>query len=233
MTELMLLLVFMSIAFTFLSKDEARKDIPQVQKELEEAKRLLVQRDSTIRSLRQEVASLKAENRRLNEYIAQLTGPETLTPQADFPPKSYGIEQLRVIAREQRMIIAALQRQVQEMTKRLNGGKAPGLPICTLTRGFLLAFTLKPDGNISGVPGWSQEVGFILANSGGLPELSSGRNLSLEQFSSAADKVKSFGMAQSQPCTFRVSYRRETTDAAVFEQQLRALGGYFYVAQVR
>jgi cob(I)alamin adenosyltransferase len=234
LTELMLLLVFMSIAFTFLSKDEAKRDIPKVQRDLEEAQAALKEKSRQLAIARQRIQDLQEENHRLNEYIKELTGAtNSISPNAEFPPPGYGLDRLRALAREQRSIISALQRQIGDLQKKVNGGRAPGLPICTVTNGYLINFTLEADGNITGAPGWKSEMAFAVNEISGAQELASGRSLRLTELSASAAKVKSWGLRQVPPCTVRVSYARKTTDAGIFERQLKILGDYFYVGRAR
>lgn len=234
-TELLLLLVFMSIAFTFLSKEEGKRNIPLVQRQRDEARAELKIRTKELALAKAQVNALQQENERLNGYIKALTSSATsIAPDiSPFPPPGYGIEQLRALAREQRTIITALQGQIRELQTRLNGGKAPGLPICTVTSGFMINFALEADGSFVGAPGWKSEMAFAVQDIDGVEVLASGRNLNAAQFAAEGAKVKAWGLKQSQPCTVRVSYARNTTDAGIFERQLKALGDAFYVGRSR
>jgi hypothetical protein len=235
LTELMLLLVFMSLAFTFLAKDEGKIEIPRVQRELDEKKLELKQLTKELAAVKKSLVAVQQENDRLDEYIKELTGSaDSISPDSNtFPPSTYGIEQLRALAREQRSIIVALQQQISALQTKINGGKAPGLPICTITNHYLVLFTLEADGTFVGAPGWSQEMAFATRDVPGLDQLTSRRALNPDEFNAAAAKVKAWGVSQSQPCTVRVSYTRHTTDAGIFERQLNALGNFFYKAQAQ
>ena len=85
MTELLLLLVFMAVAFAFLSKEEDLREIPLIKKELEEIK----QENQTLRAKN---AALIAERDELRERVAYLDQrlkellPEGLPPAPNNEP---------------------------------------------------------------------------------------------------------------------------------------------------
>ena len=166
-------------------------------------------------------------------YQTNLLGSSTsITPDAAYPPPAYNLNQLRALAREQRAIITGLQQRIAQLEAKANGGTAPGLPICALTAHYLVHFTLEADGTISGAPGWTAEMAFITKDVPGLDQLASRKPLAPDEFRSAAGRVKAWGIAQTQPCTVRVSYSRNTTDAGILERQLSAIGDSFYMTRV-
>ena len=65
LTELMLLLVFMAIAFSFLARDEGRKEVPKLQADLNVQLRINA-------ALRKENAKLKSEKQELERFLKRL-----------------------------------------------------------------------------------------------------------------------------------------------------------------
>ncbi|MEI9993754.1 MAG: hypothetical protein WDM91_04090 [Rhizomicrobium sp.] len=225
----MLLLVFMAITYSFLAKEEGLKDIPLVQKQLREAQ-------SRIAELEGENSTLKAQLQASRERIAELErfirgmgiNPKT------FQPDSGVISSGRIssIAEgQQRLdnanrIIASLQQENGLLRKTL-GGKAPGLPRCLATSGYLIDFTLLADGRIRGAPAW--EAGAEVSALPGVATLASGQPLSLDAFRAAAAQLNAWADVQAEPCRFSIRETHETQNLGTFEGQLTVLERFFYV----
>jgi cell division protein FtsB len=240
-TELMLLLVFMAVTFSFLSKEEDLRDVPQIQKELEETKATNHRLEELIQTLNEERANLLRERDAARREIADLRNQlRELLPDAPPPvpnnPKTGPVPEnmdkwlqarvasLEKIARDLQAENAALRRQIAG-----EGGRAPGLPVCIVTSGYLLTFNFLRDGSISGDRAWDTAADSVALKIPGILTLSSGHALPLNQFQVAAAEVKKWGLSQGQPCTFRVKEKRETMDIDVFDKQLGAAESAFYV----
>jgi cell division protein FtsB len=240
-TELMLLLVFMAVTFSFLSKEEDLQDVPQIQKELEDTKAKNHSLEEQIKNLNEERAILVRNLDSARDKIAGLERQlQELLPDApppvpnnaksvSVPETTYKWLQARVtsfekIARDLQAENAALRKQIVG-----EGGRAPGLPVCIVTSGYLLTFNFLRDGSISGDRAWDTAADSVASKIPGVMALSSGHPLLLNQFRLAAAEVKKWGLSQAQPCTFRVREKRETTDIEVFDKQLAAAESAFYV----
>src|SRR5262249_13449469 len=128
LTEIMLLLVFMAVTFSFLAKEESEKKGPDVRTALTNA---LSERDT----LRHDVANLEdrlavtaPEVERLTRFLKDSTiDPATLKP------------------RGQTITING-----QSYVRTNMEGKAPGHPVCMLDSIYLLNVSLLSDGQIKG-----------------------------------------------------------------------------------
>lgn len=230
-SEIMLLLVFMAIAFSFLAKNEGREAIPRVEQELREAKARIATLEDLVRALRTERDRLKADFKELSEELASRQEPDTtVTPRSETPRLTPDEVKKRVVS------LQALVNELQDENAKLRqmvGGKAPGLPRCLVTSGFMFRFVLLADGHISGSPSWDAGA---LPNPAGLPGvniLSSGMPLGDRELIFAAAQLNHWADSLPQPCRFSVMARRETMDAATFDHQLRVLEGFFYVKRTQ
>jgi hypothetical protein len=121
-----------------------------------------------------------------------------------------------------------LESQIKAIT-----GKAPGLPVCAVPKGFLLRLTVNDDDTITGSKEWGGEADEIALSLPGIPLLSSGRPLTEAAFASATTELRAWGNAQSEPCIFRVHLKRQTRDGDLFEKWFNLVGKAFYWASVR
>lgn len=195
----MLLLVFMAMAFSFLSREEDLREVPAIKKELDEARqenrtlRAQVQKLQRERAeiiadrdkLRAEVEDLK---RQLNELLPDApppvasSGPKILVPEARFRWFQARVGSLEKSARELQLENGALRKQI--------GAKGGiGLPRCIVTSGFLLDLTLLPDGSVSGSPAWDEAAKPVASSLPGIQLLSSGQPLTHTQFVAAGNAL--------------------------------------------
>jgi primosomal protein N'' len=187
-------------------------------------------------------ARLQDVERERNEALARIdvlerrlkelgVNTKTLRPDTDVNLGGMSSQQLKDYVTVLRRMVQDDQVRIAELEKQLKGGKAPGYPICTVTSGYLLSFTLLEDGRITGAPAWDSAAGPIVGKIDGVSTLASGRALTIAEFRSAARKIQDWEGRQTQQCRFRVKALRLTSSAAVYDKQLDALG-YFYPKRV-
>lgn len=206
LTELMLLLVFMAITFSFLAKEEGQKEIPRIQHDLRIA-------EARVRVLEREKAQLKADlhaerlrTADLERFIRSLGYDPRIVPNSGTVPSAN-----------------------RAAADHHTGGNAPGLPRCHNTTGFLFTFAFQADGRIRGMPAWDGTATSTIGNLPGIATIASGKSLSLGEFRSAASKLVSWLDTQNEPCRYSVKVFHETTNISVYESQLSAVEKFFYV----
>lgn len=206
MTELMILLVFMAIAFSFLAKKEGLKEIPRLRYRLEELMHRNAQLKSELATTQQKNIKLKAHVSKLEQFLSEIgIDGKTLEPISNtirFGGKTY---------------------------KRLSG-HAPGRPGCALPSHFLLKFQLLSNDVITGTSLQNQDDGAKWSTMAGFNALASGRPLSLEQFRDAAYKLSHSSGADHGACVFAVKAFRVTNNAETFDAELSLIQQYFYVS---
>jgi hypothetical protein len=235
MTELLLLLVFMAVAFAFLSKEEDLREIPLIKKELEEIK----QENQTLRAKN---AALIAERDELRERVAYLDQrlkellPEGLPPAANNEPMAQIPEsQLRSLRAQNRnldKIARELQGENASLRRQVDG-KGAGWPRCIITNGFLLTLALYGDGSISGAAAWDEAVTSIASKLPGIFSLSSGTPLSKSQFINAGNELIGWANSQDPPCRFSVKLTRLHSNINLYESQLNEVEMFFYARRPR
>jgi hypothetical protein len=240
MTELLLLVVFMALAFAFLSKEEDLRDIPL---ELEQVKQENQRLQSEILSLKRERTALLEEREQLRIRVAELERrlkellPEGLPPAPNNEPMAQIPESELKALRQQNRNLDQIARELRDengMLKRQLGGKGgEGPPKCNVTSGFLLNLDLRGDGSISGTPAWDHAAGSVVAKLPGIALLSSGAPLSGPQFVAARDELNKWADSQAQQCRFSVKARRLHNNISTFEYQLNLILNDFFVTQFR
>lgn len=233
MTELMILLVFMAVTFSFLAREEDLVEIPAAQVRIAELEASLQQAKHDIAVLQKKLQEADAENERLRRALDRLR-PVTPTPNPGQPAMvsvpeptwrqlQAENESLKRIVAQQQKDIADLRRQIKDQ-----GNKAPGLPRCIVTSGFLLTITLQPDGYFRGSKAWDTGAEQQALALPGIERLSSGASLSTAEFRTAATELRKSGEAQEIPCRFTVLVKRETVNVDQYERQLNLLDEMFY-----
>jgi hypothetical protein len=206
MTELMILLVFMAIAFSFLAKKEGLKEIPRLRYRLEELMHQNAKLENELTTTRRENLKLKAHVSKLEQFLSEIgIDGKTLEPISNtirFGGKTY---------------------------KRLSG-HAPGRPGCALPSHFLLEFRLLSNDVIAGTSLQNEDDGTKSSAMAGLNTLASGRPLSLGQFRDAAYKLAHSSGADHGACVFAVKAFRVTNNAKTFDAELSLIQQYFYVS---
>lgn len=228
MTELMLLLVFMAITFSFLAKKEGLSEIPLLAQRLHEARAQIKTLERQKQALRAERDAAQARVADLERFIKGL-GLDAST----FKPNSGDIPSPNVST------IADAKKRISQLTATINtlrktlGGKAPGLPKCLVAGTFLLDLTLLPDGRIQGRPAWLTGGSAVAETIPGVSTLASASPLALSEFGAAAAQVTAWGDRQTEPCRFAVRVYYQTRDADLLDRQLSAVEGPFYVRRMR
>ena len=206
MTELMILLVFMAIAFSFLAKKEGLKEIPRLQYRLNE----MMHQNATLKS---ELAARQRENANLRRHILKLE--QFLS--------EIGIDGRTLKPRSTTIKIGG------RTYKRLSG-HAPGRPACALAAHFLLEFHLLPNDIITGTSLRNEGDNAKSSAKAGFNTLASGQPLSLGQFGDAAHELARSASADYGACVFAVKAIRVTNNAETFDAELSLIQRYFYVS---
>ena len=89
---------------------------------------------------------------------------------------------------------------------------------------------MQGDGTFVERPNWSPAAAPAVARVPGSIALASGRRVGRAEFQALAARMKQWGEAQSVPCGFRVRVRERHGNLALFQQQHRLVGRYFYPA---
>jgi hypothetical protein len=210
LTEIMLLLVFMAVTFSFLARDESEKQGPDARVALTNA---LSERDTLRRDvadLEDKLATAAPEVERLTSFLKQSAiDPATLKPHGST-----------IVINGQTFVRTNME------------GKAPGHPVCALDSTYLLNVSLLSGGQIQGRKNWTDADARRVAGLPGLDVLSSNAPLALKAFAAAAGTIRDYGL-KTNDCVYAVKVKRATNDAGAFDDELRAVEQYFDVVRMR
>lgn len=210
MTELMLLLVFMTIAFSFLAKKEGLLEVPHIQLLLNEQRKENARLRTENGKLSEKLAKSEAELGRLQRFLDRIN-----IDSASLKPKGDAI----YIDSSHTYVLSH------------NAGQAPGHPQCALKSRYLLDLALLPGGTISGQAAWDTATDASAVNKlPGITVLASNRPLSVEEFTAVAKPLFTQNLT-NQNCVFVVSATRKTKDADEFDAELRAVERFFNVSR--
>ena len=210
LTEIMLLLVFMAVTFSFLAKEESEKKGPELQGALSNAitERNTLRHD--VAALEDRLATATPEVERLTRFLkASAIDPATLKPKGTT-----------IVINGQTFVRTNLE------------GKAPGHPICTLSSVYLLNVALLSGGQVKGAKNWSAADARRVQGLPGLDVLSANAPIALKAFTAAAAGLRDYSV-KTNDCVFAVRVKRETNDAGAFDDELNAVQAYFDVARMR
>jgi len=210
LTEIMLLLVFMAVTFSFLAKEESEKKGPDLKNALTNAlsERNTLRHD--VAALEDRLATAAPEVERLTRFLNQSAiDPATLKPKGST-----------IVINGQTFVRTNME------------GKAPGHPICALGSTYLLNVSLLSAGQVLVTKNWSDADAGRVAKLPGLDALVSNTSLTLKAFTIAAASLKDYSL-KINACVFAVKVKRVTNDAGAFDDELRAVEEYFDVVRIR
>lgn len=222
--ELLALLVFMSMAYAFLSRDELRKD--PLQAKVERLERELAEMKTENRRLERENAVLKDTVRRL---IAEHDGTLRANPKMVTLPESQFKELTGELANKDQML-EERQRDNARLRAQLAGGGSD-LPNCTVTAGFLVSIELLGDGSYLVKPNWADGAAPAVARLPGVDGFATSRPLSRAQFEAHARQLRDWGRDQSVACGFRARVTNRHSSLDLYKSQNRVVERYFYTAR--
>jgi hypothetical protein len=230
MTEVMILMVFVAMAFSFLARDEGLKDVTSLEAQTEaltaEVDRLneqLVESSARIRALEQELAAKdRMLARLLNKDQSQL--PNTvIVPKPDWDKLQAALAGAQKQLTEQQQDLGALLKKLADQ------GKGTGYPRCLVTAGFLLDVVVQPEGSMIVMPAWEPNAEDAARRLPGVPELVNAQGVSVEEFRRYARTLRKWGEDQSVPCRFHVRAEFRTQSVEVLVSRLKAVEESFYV----
>jgi hypothetical protein len=229
-TEMMLLLVFMAMTFSFLADEEHRAEVPLLHKQIQE---LRFENQKLQDKLEKSLRELQTAKQAIAALIKKLNQLEPNQPPIPNPLEkllSYG-EQIKTLKEKllfNEAIINGLKKENDALIKA-SGKRGQGKPKCRVTTKFMILFELHQDGSLSGASDWHPAADSVASKLPGIEVLTSKKPLQYRQYRNAASKLQQWGLQRDIPCTFTVRTKRHTTQIEIYEKQLRLLERYFYV----
>lgn len=234
-TEIMMLMVFVAMAFSFLAKEEGLRDVSILQRQLDEVTAERDRLKAVTEQQRRDIAQLQQEKAELERRLAQLLpyadrlqpGDWTQVPKAELARLHAEIGRLTAIVNEQ-------QRMIEELRKQLGAeGKGSGYPNCLVTSGFLIDVVLLADGRFATRPAWGSGSEAIATALPGMAELLAGP-LAAEPFKAAAGRLRGWAETQEVKCRFRVRMLLDgESDRRTFLAQQAIVDEFFYPSRPR
>lgn len=232
--EVLSLLVFMSMAFAFVMKEEGDRTNPwkEVADRYErQIKSLKVENkflEARLFSLQRQIEALEASIKRL---VAAHQGPLAANDKVVVIPKAV-FEGMSDKQGNSDQMVAELQREVASLRRRLQTVRGKGgvdLPNCPVTAGFLANVDLYGDGAFRVQPTWNKGAVDAAVKVPGLIALTSGKLLNRSQFQMYAGEVAQWGKKQAVPCGFRVRVLEHHVDLNLYKRQVGLVEQSFYV----
>jgi hypothetical protein len=231
--EVLALLVFLSMAFAFVLKEEGDRLDPWKEKADRLEHQLAAQQRENA-SLRRQITSLQLEIDTLEASIRRLVAEHTGT----LPPTGYVTLSTGEVSKwvgrhsNDQAMLEELRRENAALRAQLQAAHGKGgtdLPNCPVTAGFLLSIDVYGDGTFAAHPAWNSGAADIARRVPGVPSLSSGRQMDRSEFASLAGQVAHWGRGQPIPCGFRTKVTEHHGDLALYKRQVALVEQYFYV----
>jgi hypothetical protein len=222
LVEVLALLIFMSMAFAFVLRDDAAKLNPWKQKHDQVLAQLrAAERENG--ALKRQVTELERANRQLlRSYTGTISANDALVID-----RAQWRELIQKLANAE-AIVAAQQRDNSSLRARLAGRGGSDLPNCTVSpTAFIVALELQ-EGGLRATRVWPESATSAARQVPGLSELADGRTRSTAVFKSLSTRIKAWGRAQPTPCTFRVLATLRHGSITTYRAQQAAIGNAFY-----
>jgi hypothetical protein len=232
--ELLVLLVFLALAFAFVKDSEKRFDTLQEQ---------LLAREREVAAARRQIRVLEVRNRilqgenealgqSLRRFIRTHEGPLRANDRivavraATFDAQVARITEAERIVEERQKENATLR-----ATLAASGKGGSDLPPCTVASGrFIARIDLLPSGAIRVRPKWDPAAAAQVARVPGLAELASSREIDGAAFRRLARQVQAWGKNQPTPCGFYVEVYSQHARLDLYKRQFQLVGAHFYPA---
>jgi len=241
LTDLLIVVLFVLLFFTFRSSDEDKTEISVKTVQLKQLQRERDQLHEQLQASQLQVAKLLKEVKDLNELVRRLLADtkDSLPPnpitvikglQGDNDVLRKEIDDLKIQVKNRDALLRALQAELAKKIETLAGTSAggTGLPNCLVTSGFFLEIRLLPNGSLVVNPAWVTTADKEARAIDGVSDLISAGQMSLYTFQRITKHIKIWSEKQDTPCRFRVKTIRETKDLDLYLQQMRAIDQTFY-----
>lgn len=232
--EILVLLVFLAMAFAFVRDNEHRFDsledrLRQREQELVVARREIARLELTNEILREENAALE---RSLRRFIADRRGTINANDriiamrEETFQAQIARLSEAETIVRERQIENASLRDRL-----RVSGRGGTDLPPCTVASGrFIARIDFLGDGSFRVAPRWQSTAAAAVAEVPSLAALASNRTIGNDEFKILASQVQRWGRNQAVPCGFYVEAYSQHSQLDLYKRQYQAAARYFYVA---
>lgn len=232
--ELLVLLVFLAMAFAFVKGNEQRLDT--VQEELEEQRMLLAEAREKIGRLERENERLLEENGSLERSLRRFmsTHEGTLLPNERYVlvrQQEFSAQIARSVDAE--TIIEDQQEELAQLQSRLEaeGRGGSDRPRCRVASGdYIVRIDMLASGGYIVYPNWPKDAATAVANVPGLVKLASSRSLSEAEFSNLANQMDQWGRSQPIECGFYAVATLKHSSLTTYRRQQQVIGRYFYAA---
>lgn len=220
LVEVLALLIFMSMTFAFVLRDDALRTNPWKQKHDQIAAELRELKVETA-SLRRQVTELERANRQLlRSYAGTVAANDAMViNRAQWKELIDKLANAEAIVQRQQQDNAALQ-------DRLNGRGGSDLPNCTVSPTTFIVRIDLIGGGYRVTSRWPASANAEAAQVTGLNSLARGAVLSTAEFRRLSAQVKAWGRTQTIPCNFRAEVF--TQGGVISVQQQNIVGDAFY-----
>jgi cell division protein FtsL len=232
--ELLVLLVFLAMAFAFVRDSEKRFD--RLQDKLNETQNKLDDAQREILKLNQEKRVLIVANRALSaslrRYIEGHTGTLRANDQMVTIPQTELEKQSGRLSEVEKMLVE-LQAENGALRAKMaaSGHGGTDLPRCTVAAGsFIVRVDALAGGDFSVKPMWAEAASAKVSEVPGLVELASNRPISGAKFRQLAGQVQAWGKAQSIPCGFSAVVHNQHSQLELYKRQYQVVSAFFYTA---
>jgi hypothetical protein len=230
--ELLSLLIFLAIAFAFVSKEESERTNPWKEKydriamELQHRKAEIAKLSRDLAKIRAQVRFLEEANRLLR---ASVDGPLAANDKR-IMLTAVQLESLNARLINSEALLQERQIENGQLRARLDGKGGTDLPRCAVAPGYLYKIEVSGADAYRVTANWPATAAEAVAKVTGAKALGQGRSLSRPQFEQLAAQVSHWGKTQSPQCGFTAVVIESHGNLTLYKIQQRTVGKYFYAA---
>lgn len=235
LTDLLIMVLFVLLLFTFRASEEGRDEVSGLEAELRQVR---VERDKLRDELAIAQVALAKANARVQELeesvrrlLASLKDSLNPDPVVAFEKLQAENRQLQARVESLEKILRAQQREIADKNRVLTQqGRGTGFPKCLVTEGFLLEVQLLESGNLSIKPSWDAGAEATARAVPGVRELVEAGEVTQDAFRQHAGRILAWGDEQEVRCRFHVN--TATADPApsleTYRRQMNVIERHFY-----
>jgi hypothetical protein len=235
-TEIMLLMVFVILVFSFLAREEELKPVASYIQENAQLRQALEAMKLEVVDLKRQVAELQADNKRKDETINRLLGRDSASISVEVVP-TVDMQKLRAdlaVAQDRikqlELLLAAQQNDLAGRDAKIASlGGGTGYPRCLVTSAYLVEITPLADGGFRVIPAWDTGAERSALEVQGVRALTETSHITAAQFQQFSGEVFAWSRMQKPECRFHARTRVvETSDVPTLLEQQKAIQRVFY-----
>ncbi|MEN8237413.1 MAG: hypothetical protein ABFQ95_07745 [Pseudomonadota bacterium] len=211
--EILLMMLFVAMAFSFYSDLEAQIGVTVAEKKAEELEELFNKEKMENKQRKKRIKDLKTEIIQLNDFVNHLLGKRS-----DVHLQSSEYSCWKLVDVQQKKLSSLMR------------GCGTGYPRCTVTSGNLFAIHIRSDGMLNVTQRWDEGGDLAVDKVPGAKALVGKGTVTMMEFRRYAEQIFQWSESQKVRCRFHVdaSSKAPSLSADFVAERMHVIDTYFY-----